>query len=152
MEQVIRKKANSVWYHLHMEPRRKRKTKLIKTDTTKIWSDRPVLQPSEWPVLQLHVTAQFYLESKGKHTLEAWGHVIPKDVKRRKASSLILASFYMFFLLSLGLPYVNWASQGCCLFYLWSSLWSSDLPVFYFRRPFPPLSFIHRRFGLLFLF
>ena len=28
----------------------------------------------------------------------------------------------------LGLPYVNWASQECYLFYLRSSLQSSDLP------------------------
>ena len=43
-------------------------------------------------------------------------------------------SFYMSFfsLLPLGLPYVNWASQECCLFSLRSSLWSLDLPLFYF--------------------
>ena len=41
------------------------------------------------------------------------------------------SSFYMFFL-PLGLPYVNWASQACCLFYLRSSLQSSDLPLFFF--------------------
>ena len=40
-------------------------------------------------------------------------------------------SFYKFFL-PLGLPFVNWASQECCLFYLRGSLWSSDLPLFYF--------------------
>ena len=33
----------------------------------------------------------------------------------------------------LGLPYVNWASQECCLFCLRSSLRSSDLPLFYFH-------------------
>ena len=38
------------------------------------------------------------------------------------------SSFFMFFL-PLGLPYVNWVSQECCLFYLKSSLWSSDLPL-----------------------
>ena len=32
--------------------------------------------------------------------------------------------FYVFFLLPLGLPYVNWASQEGHLFYLRSSLWS----------------------------
>ena len=36
--------------------------------------------------------------------------------------------FYMFFP-PLGLPYANWASWECCLFYLKSSLWSSDLPL-----------------------
>ena len=37
--------------------------------------DGPVLQPRvislDGPVLQLHVTAQFYLESRGRHILEA---------------------------------------------------------------------------------
>ena len=32
--------------------------------------DRPALQPLVGSVLQLHVTAQFYLESKGKYILE----------------------------------------------------------------------------------
>ena len=40
-------------------------------------TDRPELQPhvisSDRPVLQLCVTAQFYLESKGKYILEAEG-------------------------------------------------------------------------------
>ena len=34
-------------------------------------SDISVLQSSDRPVLQLHVTPQFYLESKGKYVLEA---------------------------------------------------------------------------------
>ena len=34
-------------------------------------TDGPALEPSVGPVLQLHVTAQFYLESKGKYILEA---------------------------------------------------------------------------------
>ena len=60
------------------------------------------------------------------------------------------SSFYMFSL-PLGLPYVNWASQECCLFYLRSSLQSSfDLPLFYFRGLFLSLSFSHCHFGLLF--
>ena len=53
-------------------------------------------------------------------------------------------SFYVFFL-PLGLPYVNWASQECCLFYLRSSLRSSDLPLNFlysiFARGFPFLVF-----------
>ena len=57
--------------------------------------------------------------------------------------------FYMFFL-PLGLPYVNWASQECCFFYLRSSPWSSDLPLFYFLGLFPSLSFNHCHSGLLF--
>ena len=51
---------------------------------------------------------------------------------------------------SLGLPCVNWARQECCLFYLRSSLWSSDLPLFYFHGLFPSLSFSHHHSGLLF--
>ena len=47
--------------------------------------------------------------------------------------------FLCFFLLSLSLLYVNCTSQEGCLFYLRSSLWSSDLPLFYFHRLFPCL-------------
>ena len=36
------------------------------------------------PVLQLWVTAQLYLESKGKYILEVWGRADPKDVKKRE--------------------------------------------------------------------
>ena len=48
------------------------------------------------------------------------------------------------------LPYANWASQEGCLFYLRSSIRSSDLPLFYFHWLFPSLSFSHRHSGLLF--
>ena len=96
---------------------------------------------------QTSVTAQFYLQSKGKYILEAWGHADPKDQKRREAPQPNSGpSFYMFFLLPLGLPYVNWASQECCLF----DPRSSDLPLFYFLGFFPSLSFSHRHSGLLF--
>ena len=50
----------------------------------------------------------------------------------------------------LGLPFVSWASQDCCLFYLRSSLQSSDLPLFNFHGLFPSLSFSHCHSGLLF--
>ena len=53
------------------------------------------------------------------------------------------SSFYVFFLLPLGLPFVNWASHECCFFYLRSSLRSSDLPLFYFCGFSPSLSFSH---------
>ena len=59
------------------------------------------------------------------------------------------SSFYVFSS-PMGLPYVNWASQECCLFYLMSSLWSLDLPLFYFLRLFPSLSFSHCHFGFLY--
>ena len=47
---------------------------------------------------------------------------------RERETAHFRSSFYMFFL-PMGLPYVNWASQECCLFYLRSSLRSSDLPL-----------------------
>ena len=50
----------------------------------------------EGPVLQLHVTAQFYLASKGKYILEATEQANPKDVKRRETKST--AQFWLFFL------------------------------------------------------
>ena len=67
---------------------------------------------------------------------------------RERASWLWLLYLYVY--LSLGLSYVNWASQECCLFYLRSSLWSSDLLLFHFRGLFPSLSCSHCHFGLLF--
>ena len=109
-------------------------------------------------MLQLCVTAQFYLENKGKYILEVWGHADPKDVKRRErerekraracawerdSPGPLAPLFIRFFSSPLGLPYVNWASQECCLLYLKSSLQSSDLPLFYFRGLFPSLSFSH---------
>ena len=60
-------------------------------------TDRSVLQPSDRPVLHLSVIAQFYLESKGKYILEAWGHAHPKDLKRREAPGPIVACLFMFF-------------------------------------------------------
>ena len=66
----------------------------------------------------------------------------------------LLAQFWLlflcFFLLLLGLPYVSWASQECCLFYLRSSLQSLDLPLLYFHRLFLSLSFSHHHSGLLY--
>ena len=59
------------------------------------------------------------------------------------------SSFYMFFP-PLGLSYVNWASQECCLFYLRSSLQSSDLPLFYFCGLLSSLSFSHHHSRILF--
>ena len=106
-------------------------------------------------MLQLCVTAQFYLGNKGKYILEAWGHANPKDVKRRereRGPQPFGSSFYLFFPLPLGLPYVNWASQQYCLFYLRSSLWSLDCPLFYFCRLFPSLSFSHHHSSSFFLF
>ena len=48
--------------------------------------------------------------------------------RREKERKSPLAPLFMFFPPP-GLPYTNWASQECCLFYLKSSFWSSDLPL-----------------------
>ena len=111
--------------------------------------DGPALQSSEGPVIQLCVI-QFYLESKGKYILEAWGNADPKEVNWREAPSPILAPLFIyFFLLPLGLPCVNWAGQEHCLFY-WGPHSSSDRPLFYFCRLFLSLSFSNHHSGLLF--
>ena len=92
-----------------------------------------------------------WTDLKGKYIFELWRQADPKDAKRREAlGSILVPLFVCFFLLPLGLPYVNWASQVCCLLYLRSSLQSLDLPLFYFHWLFPSLSFSHRHSGLLF--
>ena len=65
--------------------------------------------------------------------------------QERETPAIWLLFLYVFFL-PLGLPYVNWASQECRLFYLRSS----DLPLFYFSWLFPSLSFSHSHSGFLF--
>ena len=113
--------------------------------------DGPVLQLSDGLVLQFHVTTQFYLESKGKIHPQGMRACLPKRLQEKRGPwPSFGSSFYMFFLFPLGLPYVNWASQECCLFYLRSSLRSLGLALFYFPRLFPSLSFSHRHSGLLF--
>ena len=71
-------------------------------------------QLSDRPVLQLRVTAQFYLENKGKYILKVWGHADPKDSKRRDSPSQLASLFICFFSSPLDRRYVKWASQGCC--------------------------------------
>ena len=70
--------------------------------------------------------------------------------REEKPQAQFLALLFMFCLLPLSLLYVNWATQEGCFFYLRSSLWSSDLPLFYFQGLSPSLSFSHCHFGLLF--
>ena len=85
------------------------------------------------------VMAQFYLESKEN---TSWRCEVGQTQKilRKKAASPILAHLLIYiFLLPISLPYVNCASQKGCLFYLRSSLRSSDLPLFYFCGLFPYL-------------
>ena len=89
-----------------------------------------------------------YLGSRGEYILEVRGHDDPKDEKTERPLALWLLFLYIF-LLPLDLPYVNWASQERCLFYLRPSLQFSDLPLFYFLSLFHSLSFSHCH-GLLF--
>ena len=92
----------------------------------------------------------FIQKVKENTSLRQEGMPTQKTEEKRGPPRPILASLFMFSHLPLGLPYVNWAIQECCLFYPRSSLWSSDLPVFYFCGIFPSLSFSHRHSGLLF--
>ena len=148
--------------------------------TTKIWSDghssplgvsqlsglgqtvlqlsgheQTMLQLLDKSVLQLCVTALFYLENSRKIHLRGMRACRPKDEKRRafqcageRETPSPLAPLFICFFFSLDLPYVNQASQESCLFYLRSSLQSSDLPLFCFHRLFPSLSFSHCHSGL----
>ena len=119
--------------------------------------ERTVLQLLDKSVLQLHVTALFYLDNSRKIHPRGVRACHPKDAKRsapacrRERETLSpSAPLFLCFFLPLGLPYVNWASQECCLSYPRSSLRSSDLPLFYFRGRFPSLSLSHHQSGLLF--
>ena len=117
-------------------------------------TDGPALQPrvisSDGSVLQPHVTAQFYLERKGKYILEVWGRTNPKDMKRKP-----LAQFWLLFLYVFPPPrgpaLVNWASQECCLFYPRSSG-----PLTFVCSIFcglsPSLAFSHHHLDSFFLF
>ena len=114
-----------------------------------------MLQFLDKSMLQLRVTTLFYLENSRKIHPRGVRACRPKDAKRRapqcvweggRERALWLLFLYVFFL-PLGLPYVHWAGQECCLFYLRSSLWSLDLPLYYFCALFPSLSFSHRHSG-----
>ena len=126
-------------------------------------SERPCYrsQLSDRSGLQLHVTPQCYLENERK--------IHPRGVRacrrkrhrerdrgrqharaRERPTPGHLAPLFMFFPLPLGLPYVNRARLEFCLFYLRSSLQSSDLPLPNCCRLFPSLSFSHGPPELLF--
>ena len=69
--------------------------------------------------------------------------------QREKGERRGLWLLFLYVSLALGLSYVNWAGQECCLFYLRFSLQSSDLPLFYFQA-FPSRSFTHHHSVLFF--
>ena len=79
------------------------------------------------PVLQLIYNSVLFGKQRKIH---------PRDVRasqpKRKEGLNFASSFDMLCLLTLSLPYVNWAGQERCLFHLRFSLWSLDFPLFYF--------------------
>ena len=104
------------------------------------------------------VTTLFYLEDSRKAHLQGVRARRSKDTKRRaphragesESSLAPLFICFFFFFSPLGLSYANQAQAGA-LFYLTSSLQSSDLSLFYFHGLFPSLSFSHCHFGFLFV-
>ena len=89
--------------------------KNLKRQTSITALGQTVSQLSDRSVLQFHVTAQFYLESKGKYILKACGHANSKDGKRREKEEkppVLRLLFLCFLLLLLGLPYVNWLARS----------------------------------------
>ena len=81
---------------------------------------------------QISVTALFYLEDSRR---ESGGGGRERDRKstrmgeRKSVRKRFGSSFYMFFSSTWACPMQIGLSQECCLFYLKSSLWSSDLPL-----------------------
>ena len=122
---------------------------------------------------QISATALFYLEASRRIHPRSVRACQPKDAKREwrsvpacrrerelthwvggvaggeKEKALWLLLLYVFSS-PWACPMQIGPSQECCLFYLRSSLQSSDLPLFYFCGLFPSLSFSRRHFGLLF--
>ena len=124
----------------------------------KPWTLKPsVRHSSQTDHVNGSQTDQFYLEKK-KNTSSRLEDMPTQKTRRKRARARAgdretpgpLAPLFICFFLPLGLPYVNWASQECCLLLLRSSLRSLDLPLIYVRWLFPSLSFSHRHSGLLF--
>ena len=110
---------------------------LVLSCHSKIWNSRPVLQLCYSSVL---FGKRWKMHLQGMRA--GW-------LKRTEGLNFG-SSFYMFFLLPLSLPYVDWASQEGCLFHLRFSLQSWDFPLFHFCGLLLSLSFIHHHFELLF--
>ena len=84
--------------------------------------------------------------------IHPWGRRVrwPKRCKEKRSPNPLGFLLLYICLLPPSLPYVNWASQEGCLFYLRSSPGSLGLPLFYFHGLSPSLSFSHHHSGLLF--
>ena len=95
---------------------------------------------------QISVTALFYLDNNRKIHPRGMRACDPKTRREEHLSAgereSPLAPLFMSWPPTPppGLPSVNWVSRECCLFYLRSSLRSSDLPLFYFHGLFSSLS------------
>ena len=110
-------------------------------------SDRPCYSSRTDQCYSSVLQFSFIQKIKGKYRCEG----MPTQKTRRGERECMrmresetpgpLAPLFICFFFPLGLPFGNWASQECSLFYLRSSLRSSDLPLFYFCRLFSFLVF-----------
>ena len=106
-----------------------------------------VLSLLDKSVLQLRVTALFYLDNSRKIHLRGVRTCPPKrkeksaPLRGRETETALWLLFLYVFSLPLGLLYVNWFSQECCLFYLKSSLLVLRPSFVLFSRAFPLLLF-----------
>ena len=91
-----------------------------------------------WLVLQL----SFIWQAKENTSSRCGGVQTQRNKEKRGTWLNFGSSFYMFFLLPLSLPCVNWDSQEGCLFYLRFSLLTLYLPLFYFWCVFSFLCFL----------
>ena len=125
------------------------------------WIDRVIALRSQMDrviaLRQISVTVQChssYLEDSRK--IHLWGVRARRSKDTRRAPQRAgerqswLWLLYLYVYLSLGLSYVKWASQECCLFHLRSSLRSSGPSFVLFSRAFPFLVCSHCHFGLPF--
>ena len=78
------------------------------------------------------------------------GLVAEGERERKSERERALAPPFISFSSPWACPMQIGLSQVRCFLYLRSSLWSLDLPLFYFRGLFSSLSFSHCHFGLLF--
>ena len=114
----------------------------VLSTAAKIWSDRRT-SVTAWCYISVLFGEQRKVHPRG--TRAGW----PKRCEEKENLwPNFGSSFYMFFLLPLSLPSVNWASQEGCFFS--PEVLTPVLHLFYFHGIFLSLSFSHHYFGLLF--
>ena len=106
------------------------------------WIDRVIALRSRMDhviaLRQISVTALFYLEDSRRESEKEWERGREREIERAHAwgkvheKALWLLLLYVFFPSTWACPMQIGLSQECCLFYLKSSLWSSDLPLTFF--------------------